>query len=72
MKRFIWIDGVLGVVTAWRRARSPGCRSPVFEMARPDGVVRALRILNYLRLAAFNHGLLQSSSYRGQYLVSWP
>ena len=31
----------LALVTAWRRARSPTSRSPVFVKATTDGVVRA-------------------------------
>src|SRR3989338_2454570 len=41
MKRFIWNTVFLGFVTACLLAKSPTSRSPVFETATTDGVVRA-------------------------------
>src|SRR5437867_3731718 len=40
MKRLIEYTVFLGLVTAWRRATSPTSRSPLFENATTDGVVR--------------------------------
>src|SRR3989344_4386538 len=41
IKRFIWYMVFLGFVTAWRLARRPTSRSPVFDIATMEGVVRA-------------------------------